>query len=123
MDTRPREEAAVDGGDGLDNRAVRAAEFEADTNAQIAEINPACAAAAAGDTEALRSLPREALSVADADGVTAAHHAATRGQKGCLWVLHELGVSLAVAAHIVGLNTRPGSYFMKSEIIARSCAP
>jgi hypothetical protein len=25
--------------------------------------------------------------------------------------------------HIVGLNTRPGSYFVKSEIIARSCAP
>ena len=34
------------------------------------------------------------------------------------------GQLVALANHIVGLNTRPGSYFflMKSEIIARSCA-
>jgi hypothetical protein len=29
----------------------------------------------------------------------------------------------ATSYHIVGLNIGPGSYFMKSEIIARSCAP
>ncbi len=43
-----------------------------------------------------------------------------RVHRGCLAVVL---AGTVTTVHIVGRNTGPGSYFMKIEIIARSCAP